>query len=158
MFSPPRTVIFSGRSPVWPAHNRLYSLSTASCGFLYIITHLSYFSSFGTRCVLMTKTVPSVVPSPGNPFFLKLPSLYTDPVRIPEEQFHEISWDSNLSNYDTSNRFGTNTLYGSLCRKIVRATQNFNMAAIFQDVRHGLSWNSLFCQKMAADGRKWPFW
>ena len=41
----------------------------------------------------------------------------------------------NRSNYDTSNRFGTDTLWGSLVKKKTRATQNFNMAAIFQDGR-----------------------
>ena len=43
----------------------------------------------------------------------------------------------NLSNYDTSTRFGTHTPQGWPCRKITRATQNFNMAANFQDGRHG---------------------
>ena len=58
----------------------------------------------------------------------------------------------NRSNYDTSNRFGTNTLWGSLFKKITRATQNFNMAAIFQDGFHGVSWNVIFCLK---NGSKW---
>ena len=39
-----------------------------------------------------------------------------------------------------------------------RATQNFNMAAIFQDGRHGLSWNPIFCLKRAADGWKRQLW
>ena len=52
---------------------------------------------------------------------------------------------NNRSNYDTSNRFGTNTLWGSLFKKKTRATQNFNMAAIFQDGRHGVSLNVNFC-------------
>ena len=51
----------------------------------------------------------------------------------------------NRSNYDTSNRFGTNTLWGSLFKKKTRATKNFNMAAIFQDGRHGVSLNVDFC-------------
>ena len=58
----------------------------------------------------------------------------------------------NRSNYDTSNRFGTNTLWGSLCKKKTRATQNFNMAAIFQDGRHRVSWNVIFC---LTNGGKW---
>ena len=58
----------------------------------------------------------------------------------------------NRSNYDTSNRFGTNTLWGSLFKKITRAMQNFNMAAIFQDGCHGVSWNVIFCLK---NGSKW---
>ena len=45
----------------------------------------------------------------------------------------------NRSNYDTSNRFGTDYLWGSLFKKKTWATQNFNMAAIFQDGRHGES-------------------
>ena len=84
MFSPPRTVIFFGRSPVSLLCCRLYSASTASFGFLYIITHLSNFPSFfGKWCVLMTRTVPSLVPSPGNPLVFNGLVLYTDPVRIP---------------------------------------------------------------------------
>ena len=63
----------------------------------------------------------------------------------------------NRSNYDTSNRFGIDTLQGSPFMKKTRATQNFNMAAIFQDGRHMLSWNTVFCLKMAADGRKGLF-
>ena len=51
----------------------------------------------------------------------------------------------NRSNYDTSTRFGPNTLWGSLFKKKTRATQNFNMAAIFQDGRHGTSLNVIFC-------------
>ena len=58
----------------------------------------------------------------------------------------------NRSNYDTSNRFGTNTLWGSLFKKKTRATQNFNMAAIFQDGRHGVLWNVIFGFK---NGIKW---
>ena len=60
----------------------------------------------------------------------------------------------NRSNYDTSNRFGTNTLWGSLFKKKTRATQNFNMAAIFQDGRHGISLNVVFCLKMVVNGQK----
>ena len=60
----------------------------------------------------------------------------------------------NRSNYDTSKRFGIDTLQGSPYRKKTRATQNVNMAAIFQDGRHRLSWNTIFCLKRAADGRK----
>ena len=41
---------------------------------------------------------------------------------------------------------------GHPSRKKTRATQNFNMAAIFQDGRHGLSWKCIFCLKWAADG------
>ena len=39
--------------------------------------------------------------------------------------------------------------------KKTRATQNFNMAAIFQDGRHGLSWKHIFAferQKMVEKG------
>ena len=64
----------------------------------------------------------------------------------------------NRSNYDTSNRFVIDTLQGSPYRKKTRATQNFNMAAIFQDSRHRLSWNTIFCLKRAANGRKRLFW
>ena len=65
---------------------------------------------------------------------------------------------NNRSNYDTSNRFGTNTLWGSLFKKKTRATQNFNMAATFQDGRHGILWNVIFCLKMSWNGRKRLFW
>ena len=51
----------------------------------------------------------------------------------------------NRSNYDTSNIFGTYTLWGSLYKKKTRATQNFNTAAIFQDGRHGVSLNVNLC-------------
>ena len=54
---------------------------------------------------------------------------------------------NNCSNYDTSNRFGTNILWGSLFKKKTRATQNSNMTAIFQDGRHGILWNVIFCLK-----------
>ena len=64
----------------------------------------------------------------------------------------------NRSNYDTSNRFGTNTLWGSLFKKITRATQNFNMAAIFQDGCQGVSWNVIFALKMAVNGQKRLLW
>ena len=64
----------------------------------------------------------------------------------------------NRSNYDTSNKFGTNTLLGSLFKKKTRATQNFNMAAIFQFGRHGLSWNPIVCFKGAADGWEGQLW
>ena len=64
----------------------------------------------------------------------------------------------NRSNYDTSNRFGTNTLWGSLFTKKTRATQNFNMAAIFQDGRHGVSLNGIFALKMAINGQKRLLW
>ena len=64
----------------------------------------------------------------------------------------------NRSNYDTTNRFGTNTLWGSLFKKITRATQNFNMAAIFLDDCHGASWNVIFCLKMAVNGQKRLLW
>ena len=53
----------------------------------------------------------------------------------------------NLSNYDTSNRFGTHFLQGSHCRKMTWATQNFNMSAIFHDGCHGLPWNPIFAMK-----------
>ena len=65
---------------------------------------------------------------------------------------------NNRSNYDTSNRFGTNTLWGSLFKKKTRATQNFNMAAIFQHGHHGILWNVIFCLKMALNGKKRLFW
>ena len=64
----------------------------------------------------------------------------------------------NRSNYDTSNRFGIDTLQGSPFMNKTRATQNFNMAAIFQDGRHRLSRNTIFCLKKAADGRKQLMW
>ena len=41
---------------------------------------------------------------------------------------------------------------GHPSRKKSRAAQNFNMAAIFQYGRHGLSWYSIFCLKRAANG------
>ena len=99
MFSPPRTVIFFGRSPVWPPYCRLYSARIASCGFLYISTHCSYFPPlFGASCVLMAMTVPSILPSPGNPPCCRSSSMYTAPVCIPENNFIRFSWDSNPMN------------------------------------------------------------
>ena len=65
---------------------------------------------------------------------------------------------NNRSNYDTSNRFGTNTLWGSRFKKKMRATQNFNMAAIFQDGGHGILLNVFFASKMALNGQKRLFW
>ena len=64
----------------------------------------------------------------------------------------------NRSNYDTINRFGTNTLRGSLFKKITRATQNFKMAVTFQDGCHGVSWNVIFALKMAVNGQKRLLW
>ena len=64
----------------------------------------------------------------------------------------------NRSNYDTSNRFGTNTLWGSLFKKKTRATHNFKMATMFQDGRHGVSLNVIFCLKMAVNGKKRLLW
>ena len=63
----------------------------------------------------------------------------------------------NHSNYDTSNKFGTQTLQGSPCMKITRATQNFNKAAIFQDGHHGLSWNSFYARKWQQKVKKYRF-
>ena len=60
----------------------------------------------------------------------------------------------NRSNYDTSNRFGTNTLWRSLFKKKTRAMQNFNMAAIFQDGCHRVSWNVISDVKMAVNSQK----
>ena len=46
-------------------------------------------------------------------------------------------------------------LYGGhFTRKKTRATQNFNMAAIFQDGRPMVSWNVIFCLKMVVNGQK----
>ncbi len=42
----------------------------------------------------------------------------------------------NRSNGDTSMKFGMNSQSGSLIKKNCLATQNFKMAAIFQDGRH----------------------
>ena len=53
----------------------------------------------------------------------------------------------NRSNYDTGNRFGANTLKGSLFKKKARATQNFNMAAIFQDGHYGYPETHIFVLK-----------
>ena len=64
----------------------------------------------------------------------------------------------NRSNYDTSNRFGTDTLWGSLFKKKTRATQNFNMAAIFQDGRHGVSWIGICVLEMAVNGQRRLLW
>ena len=38
-----------------------------------------------------------------------------------------------------------------------RATQNFNMAAIFQDGRHRVSWNVIFCHKWEYENAKCTF-
>ena len=64
----------------------------------------------------------------------------------------------NHSNYDTSNRFGTNILCRSLFKKKTRASQNFNMDAIFQEGRHGVSWNVIFCLEMAVNGQERLLW
>ena len=64
----------------------------------------------------------------------------------------------NRSNYDTNNRFGKDTLWGSLFKKKTRATQNFNMAAIFQDGRHGVSWIRIFVLEMAVNGQRKLLW
>ena len=41
---------------------------------------------------------------------------------------------------------------------ITRARPNFNTAAIFQNVRHGLSWNPNFCVKAGTGGRERSLW
>ena len=124
---------------------------TFLCHYTYIIITLKSVRSFRR----MVSSIPSI--------------LYANRDNFKTKKFHytaiyltacyviytcRISADNcrNRSNYDTSNRFGTNTLWRPLFKKKTRATQIFNMAAIFQDGRHRVSWNVIFCLK---NGGKW---
>ena len=50
-------------------------------------------------------------------------------------------------------------LYGGhYSRKKTRVTQNFNMAPIFHDGHHGISWIGIFVLEMAVNGQKRLLW